>query len=137
MTATVTTTATTTPKLLREAVLLDGFATLPSGVLLSALAGVLDEPLGIPTGVLLGAGLFFVAWGAAVLFLGFRPVINRRATIAVGLVNMVCAADGFVVELAGLGELTTLGSVLLVALSVVVLALGVFQVFAATRGSRA
>ncbi len=139
MTATIATsnTATATPKLLREAVLLDGFATLPTGVLLAALAGVLDEPFGIPTGVLLGAGLFFVAWGAAVLFLGFRPVINRRATIAVGIVNMVCAVDGFIVELAGVGEMTTLGSVLLVALSVVVLALGALQVFAATRGSRA
>jgi hypothetical protein len=137
MTATLTAPATTTPKLLREAVLLDGFATLPSGVLLTALAGVLDEPFGIPTGVLLGAGLFFVAWGALVLFLGFRPVVNRRAAIAVGVVNVVCAVDGLIVELAGVGELTTLGSVLLVALSVVVLALGALQVFAATRGSRA
>jgi len=139
MTATLTTSndTTTTPKLLREAVLLDGFATLPSGVLLTALAGVLAEPFGIPTGVLLGAGLFFVAWGALVLWLGFRPVVNRRATIAVGIVNVVCAVDGLIVELAGVGELTTLGSVLLVALSVVVLALGAFQLFAATRGSRA
>jgi hypothetical protein len=138
MTATLSTSnATTTPKLLREAVLLDGFATLPSGVLLTALAGVLAEPFGIPTGVLLGAGLFFVAWGALVLWLGFRPVVNRRATIAVGIVNVVCAVDGLIVELAGVGELTTLGSVLLVALSVVVLALGAFQLFAATRGSRA
>lgn len=138
MTATLSTSnATTTPKLLREAVLLDGFATLPSGVLLTALAGVLAEPFGIPTGVLLGAGLFFVAWGALVLWLGFRPVVNRRATIAVGVVNVVCAVDGLIVELAGVGELTTLGSVLLVALSVVVLALGALQLFAATRGSRA
>lgn len=139
MTPTISTTADTaaTPKILREAVLLDGFATLPTGVLLAVLAGVLAEPFGIPTGVLLGAGLFFVAWGAAVLFLGFRPVVNRRATIAVGIVNMLCAVDGLIVELAGIGELTTLGSVLLGALSVVVLALGAFQVFAATRGSRA
>lgn len=139
MTATINTTATSaaTPKLLRGAVLLDGFATLPTGVLLAALAGVLAEPFGIPAGVLLGAGLFFAAWGAAVLFLGFRPHVNRRATIAVGIVNVVCAVDGLVVELAGVGDLTTLGSVLLVALSVVVLALGAFQVFAATRGSRA
>jgi len=136
MTAT-TAAAPATPKLLREAVLVDGFATLPSGVLLAALSGVLAEPFGIPTGALLGAGLFFVAWGAAVLFLGFRPVVNRRAAIAVGIVNMVCAVDGFIVELAGIGELTALGSVLLVVLSVVVFAIGVVQVFAATRGNRA
>lgn len=129
----MTATITTTPKLLREAVQIDGFATLPSGVLLAAFAGVLAEPLGIPTGVLLAAGLFFVAWGAGLLFLGYRPVINRRATIAVGVVNIVCAVDGFVVELAGIGELTTLGSVLLIALSAVVLAIGALQLYAATR----
>lgn len=129
----MTATITATPKLLREAVQFDGFATLPSGVLLAALAGVLADPLGVPTGVLLAAGLFFVAWGAGLLFLGYRPVINRRATIAVGVVNIVCAVDGFVVELAGIGELTTLGSVLLIALSVVVLAIGALQLYAATR----
>lgn len=129
----MTATITATPKLLREAVQVDGFATLPSGILLAAFAGVLAEPLGVPTGVLLAAGLFFVAWGAGLLVLGYRPVINRRATIAVGVVNMVCAVDGFVVDVAGIGELTTLGSVLLTALSVVVLAIGALQVYAATR----
>lgn len=139
MTATITTptAGTATPKLLREAVLIDGFATLPTGVLLAALAGVLAEPFGIPAGVLLGAGLFFVAWGAGLLFLGFRPVINRRATVAVGVVNLLCALDGLIIEFAGVGELTTLGSVLLAGLSVVVLAIGALQIFAATRGSRA
>lgn len=129
---TITAPATaTTPKLLREAVLLDGFATLPTGVLLAALAGVLAEPFGIPTGILLGAGLFFVAWGAAVLFLGFRPVVNRRATIAVGVVNVVCALDGLLIVLTGIGDLTTLGTVLLTGLSVVVAALGGLQIVAA------
>jgi hypothetical protein len=140
MTATVptvtTAAASTTPKLLRVAMLVDGLATLPSGVLIAALAGVLAEPVGIPTGVLLGAGLFFVGWGAAVLFLGTRPTVNRRAALAVGVVNLVCAVDGLVVVLAGVGDLTTLGAVLLVALSVVVFALGAVQVVA-SRGSRA
>ena len=136
MTAAVAATATT-PKLLRAVVLLDGFATLPSGVLVAALAGVLDDPLGIPSGALLGVGVFFIVWGALVLFLGFRPVVNRRAALAVGIVNMVCAVDGFTIQLAGVGELTTLGSVLLVVVSVLVLAIGVLQVFAATRRSPA
>jgi hypothetical protein len=131
----MTATLTSTPKLLREAVMIDGLATLPSGVLLAALAGVLAEPLGIPSGVLLGAGLFFVAWGAAVLFLGTRPVINRRVAIAVGIVNVVCAVDGFAIALGGLGDLTTLGTVLLDVLSLVVLAIGALQLFAATRGT--
>jgi hypothetical protein len=133
MTATTTTTAVATPALLRGVMKLDGIATLPTGVLLTALAGVLDGPFGIPAGLLVGVGLFFVAWGAGVLFLGFRPVVDRRAAVAVGVVNLLCALDGVLVVATGIGDLTTLGSLLLVALSVVVLALGAAQVVAARR----
>jgi hypothetical protein len=120
-----------TPALLREAIKFDGFATLPSGVLVAALAGVLADPLGIPTGVLIGAGLFFIAWGAGVLYLGTRPVINRKAAVAVGVVNVVCAADGVLV--AELADLTTLGTVALLALSVAVAGIGALQLFASRR----
>jgi hypothetical protein len=127
----MTTTIAPTRPLLREALKFDGFATLPSGVLVAALAGVLAEPLGIPTGVLIGAGLFFIAWGAAVLYLGTRPVINRRAAIAVGVVNVVCGVDGVLVaEFAGL---TTLGSIALLALSVAVVGIGALQLVASRR----
>lgn len=129
------TTIARTPVLLREAVKFDGFATLPSGVLLTAFAGMLTEPFGIPTAVLVGAGLFFVAWGAGLLFLGARPVINRRAAMAVGVVNLVCALDGALVVAFGVGDLTTLGSVLLVVLAAGVAGIGALQLFAATRKS--
>jgi hypothetical protein len=125
------TTIVKTPPLLRAALKIDGFATLPSGVLLAALAGVLAAPLGIPTGVLIGAGLFFIAWGAGVLYLGTRPVINRKAAVAVGVVNVVCAADGVLV--AELADLPTLGTVALLALSVAVAGIGALQLFASRR----
>jgi hypothetical protein len=127
------TTTATTHGLLRFALRFDGIMTLPSGVLLAALAGVLAGPLGIPTGVLLGAGLFFVAWGAAVYYAGTRPVLNRGVGAGVGIVNLVCALDGAVVVVAGIGDLTTLGAVLLVALSAAVAAIGALQLFALTR----
>lgn len=125
MTATITT-APATP-LLRTALKLDGYATLPSGVLLAALAGVLDGPLGIPTGVLLGAGLFFVAWGAAVLFAGTRPVVNRRGAGAIATVNLVCALDAVLVAALGIGDLTTLGTTLLLVLAAGVAGIGALQ----------
>jgi hypothetical protein len=125
------TTIATTPNLLRFSLKFDGFATLPSGVLVAALAGVLADPLGIPTGVLIGAGLFFIVWGAAVLYLGTRPAINRKAAVAVGIVNVVCAADGVLV--AELADLTTLGSIALLALSVAVAGIGALQLFASRR----
>jgi hypothetical protein len=100
-------------------------------VLVVALAGVLADPLGIPTGVLLGAGLFFVAWGAGVLYLGTRPVIDRRAAAAVGVVNVVCAVDGVAVAL--VVNLPTLGTVALLVLSVLVAGIGALQLFAVRR----
>jgi hypothetical protein len=122
-------TTTTSTTLLRDTIKLDGFATLPSGVLLATLAGVLAGPLGIPAGALLGAGLFFVAWGGAVLYLGTRPVINRRAATAVGIVNAVCAVDCLAIAL--LADLTTLGTVVLLVLAVVVAGIGALQLHAA------
>lgn len=124
-------TITTSRNLLRDALRIDGFATLPSGVLLAALAGVLADPLGIPAGVLLAAGLFFVAWGAGVLYLGTRPVVDRRGGLAVGIVNVVCAVDGVAVAL--LANLTTIGEIALLALSVAVVAIGALQLYAARR----
>jgi len=118
---------------LRFALRFDGIMTLPSGVLVAVLAGVLADPLGIPTAVLLGAGLFFVAWGAAVFFAGTRPVINRRVGAGIGIVNAVCALDGVVIVAAGVGNLTTLGAVLLVALSAAVAGIGALQLVGARR----
>ncbi len=124
MTATIT---TPTAPLLRQALTFDGYATLPSGVLLAALAGVLDGPLGIPAGVLLGAGLFFVAWGAGVLYAGTRSVINRRAAGAVATVNLVCALDAVLIAALGIGDLTTLGTTLLLVLAAGVAGIGGLQ----------
>ena len=125
------TTIDPTPTLLREAIKFDGFVTLPSGVLVAALAGALAGPLGIPTGVLIGAGVFFIVWGAGVLYLGTRPVIDRRAAVAVGIVNVVCAVDG--VAVAFIADLTTLGTIALRALSVAVAGIGAVQLVAARR----
>jgi hypothetical protein len=124
-------TITTSRNMLRDALRIDGFATLPSGVFLAALAGVLADPFGIPAGVLLAAGLFFVAWGAGVLYLGTRPVVDRRGGLAVGIVNVVCAVDGVAVAL--LANLTTIGEIALLALSVAVVAIGALQLYAARR----
>lgn len=125
------TTTAPTPVLLRAAITFDGYATLPSGVLLAALAGVLADPLGIPTGVLLAAGLFFVGWGGGVLYLGTRPVIVRRAAAAVGIVNVVCAVDGVAVAL--IADLTTLGTIALLVLSAAVAGIGAVQLVAVRR----
>lgn len=133
ITATDTTTSTTKPDaLLRFGLILDGVVTPVSGVALAALAWVLAGPFGVPAGVLLGAGLFFVGYGLAVLYLGTRPAINRRGAWAVVVINLVSALDSALVAV--FGGLTTLGTVALAVLAVAVAALAGLQVTGLRRG---
>lgn len=127
MTITATSTATKPDALLRFAITFDGVVTGATGVGLAALAGVLDGPLGLPAAALLGAGLFFVVYGAAVLYLGTRPTINRRGATAVVVINLVTALDGVLLALVGVPT-TTLGSFTLVALAVAVAGLAGLQI---------
>jgi hypothetical protein len=117
----------TTAPLLRQSLTLDGYVTLPAGVALAVLAGVLDGPLGIPMGILLGAGLFFVAWGAGVLYAGTRPVVNRRGAAAIAVVNLVCALDAVLIAALGIGDLTGLGTTMLLVLAAGVAGIGGLQ----------
>jgi hypothetical protein len=124
---TTTATATATP-VLPFALKADGLATLPTGLLFTALAGVLDGPLGMPTWFLLTVGLFCVAYGAAVLYLGFRPVINRRAAGAVVALNLIWILDSALLVVAGLFDLTTLGVLVVLGIAVAVAAITALQV---------
>lgn len=130
-----TTTATPTTKpdaLLRFAITVDGAVTGVTGVALAPLAWALAGPLGLPPAALLGAGLFFAVYGAAVLYLGTRPTINRRGAVAVVVINLVSVLDSLLVAV--LGGPTTLGAVVLVALAVAVAAIAGLQTLGLRRG---
>ncbi|MGH3879511.1 MAG: hypothetical protein ACRDSK_20990 [Actinophytocola sp.] len=131
------TTTTRPDRLLRESLAIDGVASGLSGVALLALAGVLADPLGIPTGVLLGFGAFALVYGAAVLLLGTRSAIDRRGAGAVVAANLVMGLGSGLVVLAGIGDPTTLGEVVLVALAVFGFAVAAVQYAGLSRGSRA
>lgn len=118
-TATSGFTTTTTGRLLRTSLVLDGVASGLSGVLIAALTGVLDTVLGASTTLLLDIGLFFVAYGAAVLVIGTRNVINRTAAAAVAAANLLWTMASVVVLIAGTLSLTTLGVVTALVLAVV------------------
>lgn len=112
MTATTASTARTiagmTP--LRLAYEADGIATLLSGVAVTALAAVLDEPLGLSFEVLLATGVFFIAYAVGVLVVATRRVIPRRpAAIIVGL-NIFWTVDSLVTLAAGWLHPTALGT---------------------------
>lgn len=131
-------TITATDRGLRGALAVDGALTLLSGLALVPLAGVLHDPLGLPSAALLVAGVFFALWGAGLLYLGTRPAANHLAAGVVVEVNAACAVGCAVIAAAGLTTTTT-GTVAMVALAVAVAAIATVQwreLRAVKRGSR-
>lgn len=121
-------------RLLRFALTLDGIATGATGLLFVALTSVLDTVLGVSPGLLLGVGLFFVAYGAVVLWIGTREVINGRAATAVAVVNLLWTVDSAVVLIAGALDLTALGTMTVLGLAAVTAGFGAAQLAGVRRG---
>ncbi|QLY29878.1 hypothetical protein [Nocardia huaxiensis] len=96
---------------LRLAYEFDGIATMVSGVAITALAGVLDSPLGLDTWVLLATGIFFMVYAAGVLVVATRREIPRRAAAVIAGLNAFWTVDSLVTLAAGWLEPTTLGAV--------------------------
>ncbi|OLF08177.1 hypothetical protein BLA60_25320 [Actinophytocola xinjiangensis] len=127
----MTITASNTTSFLRGALTFDGVVTTASGVALAPLAWTLAGPLGLPAAALLAAGVFFACYGLAVLYLGTRPVTDRRGAWAVVAANSVSALA--CVAVAVLAGATTLGAVVLVALGVAIAGLAALQVLGLRR----
>lgn len=112
-------------QLLQFALKLDALATAAVGVLAVAGANLLDETLGIATPIMVGVGLFLVAFAAAVWS------VSRRATPGVAVrwvigVNLVWAVDSLAV--AALVDLPALGRVLVAAQALAVFGFAALQV---------
>ncbi|MFF0307303.1 hypothetical protein ACFYSC_07740 [Streptosporangium sp. NPDC004379] len=105
------TTATDTAGLLRLAMRLDAVVTGVNGLAYLALAGPINDLLGLPVGLQRGIGAFLAVYGVAVWLAAVPARISRTAAGAVIAVNLVWTVVS-VAELAmgGLG-VTTLGAV--------------------------
>src|SRR5690554_2949753 len=87
----------------------DAVASAGVGAVLAIGNGALAEPLGIPSGWLLGLGLFMLAYGADLALVASRPRWHRLTrAIAVGNAGWVAAS--VVLVLAGGFDLTALGT---------------------------
>ena len=75
---------------------LDGAFCLVGGVALVAAAGVLGPVMGLPVGLLRGAGLVLLPWGAFVAWCASRAVPPRPAVLAVVVLNLIWAVDSVV-----------------------------------------
>jgi hypothetical protein len=115
--------STTTPipavqdrgRLLRLSVRLDAAASGALGVLLAAGGTLLDDPLGIPTPVLVTVGGFLVAYAAALWLIGSRPEVSRPAVRLVAAGNLLWVAASVLAVAAGWWSPTALGTGLVLA----------------------
>jgi hypothetical protein len=99
--------------LLRTVLKLDAAASGAMGVLLAAGAGLLSGPLGSSVPVLVGVGLFLIAFAAAVWVVATRPTISRPAVWTLIVLNLVWVVESIVFAT---GDAPTgLGTVLVVA----------------------
>jgi hypothetical protein len=80
---------------------LDAAFCLAAGLGLVAGAGVLGPALGLPAGLLRGAGLVLLPWGAFVAWCASRAVPPRPAVLAVVVLNLIWAVDSVVLLATG------------------------------------
>ena len=119
--------------LTRVALKLDAVVTGANGVAYLALAGVLDEPLGLPSGFLVTVGAVLIVFALFVANTATRPRLNRNAVKAVIAVNVLWVVDSIVFAAAGWYDPTTGGTVWTVLQAGVVAAFAALQAYALRR----
>jgi hypothetical protein len=115
-------------RLLRRSLLLDAAASGALGVLLAAGGAVLDDPLGIPTAILVPVGAFLAVYAAALWFLGSRPRVSRPAVRVVVAGNLLWVAASVVAAVTGWASPTTAGTVLVLLQAAAVVVFAELQV---------
>lgn len=95
--------------LLRNALALDAAACAGMGLLLATAAGPLAVPLGLPEGLLRGAGIVLLPCAALLGFLASRTILPRLAVYAVIGINLLWIVDSIAILLTGWLAPTGLG----------------------------
>ncbi|MGE3286817.1 MAG: hypothetical protein AB7J32_12045 [Pseudonocardia sp.] len=122
------TTATTPRTLLHLALLADAVVTGVNGLAYVAVAGPLEGLLGLPVGPMRIAGVFLLAFAAAVGLLGTRRRPPRGPALAVVAVNVVWVLASLAVDAA-----TVAGQLWVIAQAVVVATFAAVQAYALRR----
>ena len=119
--------------LLRVALRLDALVTGANGAAYLVAAAPIGDLLGLPPALLRGAGLFLLAFAAAVWLAGARPAPRPAAARAVALANVLWSAGSIVAALGGWGSPTTEGTVWIALQAVVVGGFAELQLVALKR----
>lgn len=123
--------------LLRFALLGDAFASGATGLLMAAASGPLSSLLGLPSTLLLWAGLSLLPWAIFVGVVGSRALVNSTAVWAIVAVNTLWFVDSIALLLGGWVQPTALGVAFVVGQAVVVLAFAEAQFVGLRRAPRA
>lgn len=118
---------------LHRALSLDAAATGATAALLLAGAGWLAGPLGLPAGLLRGAGLVLVPFVALVAWAGLRPVPPASAVLAVIGLNAAWVVASILLLVGGWVAPTALGTAFVVAQALVVGAFAELQLLGLRR----
>ena len=118
---------------LRNALGLDAVVTGANGLAYLAAGSVLDDVLGIPSGVLRVAGAFLLVFAVAVWAIRTPRTISKPLTYGVVAVNAVWAIGSIVVAVTGWHSPTLVGTIWIVAQAVVVAGFAELQVTALRR----
>ena len=119
--------------LVRLALKLDAVVTGANGAAYLALAGVLDEPLGMPAGFLRGVGAFLLVFALAVWAVASRPVVRPGAVAAVIAANLVWVVESLALVAFDWFTPATAGAVWTVLQAVVVGGFATLQLYALRR----
>jgi hypothetical protein len=105
---------------LRRVILLDAAASGTMGLLFFVGAGLLDQPLGLPDGLLRWTGLVLVPFAAGLAWLATRPGVAPEAVRTVVALNVVWAVGTPMLLLTGWVSPTLLGQLFVLAQAAVV-----------------
>lgn len=117
--------------MISTALRIDAAGSAGSGVLLTAAAGILSDPFGVPSAVLVALGVFLLGYAAALEFIarGLPRTVRLVRVVVAG--NLLWAAGSVVVAL--VAPLTALGTVVVLIQAIAVLAVARLQSVALRR----
>jgi hypothetical protein len=116
-----------TSPFLRLTLLADAVATAATGLLMTLLAGALEDLLQVPAKLLFYSGCALLPYSAIVAYLSTREVLPRWAVFAVIVTNALWAADCVLLMFSGWIAPSALGYALILAQVLVVVAFAELQ----------
>lgn len=123
--------------LLRQALLADATTSGAFGLLMLVAAEPLSRLLGLPVGLLRGAGAILLPYVAFLAWLSLRGQMNKAFVWAVILANIVWAVDSLLLLVSGWVSPTTAGYAFVIMQALVVLMYAELQIMGLRRSNAA